>query len=50
MNEQIFGQGEIILKKNQVDPKLYFLRKGEIELYVETGKEITILNKITVLF
>ena len=35
MKECLCGPGEIIYNKKDYDDKLYFLLKGEIELFVE---------------
>jgi CRP-like cAMP-binding protein len=35
MEERLYGPGEIIYNENDEDDKIYFLLKGEIELFVE---------------
>ena len=36
MHEKLYGPGEIILKQGECDKKLFFIAKGEVELFLET--------------
>ena len=38
MKECLYGPGEIIYNEKDIDDKLYFLMKGEIELFIENKK------------
>jgi CRP-like cAMP-binding protein len=33
--ESLYGNGEIIFSKGDLDDKLYFIFKGSVELYIE---------------
>ena len=39
MEETLYGPGEIIFKKGEIDKKIFFIVKGSVELYMETPHE-----------
>ena len=50
MKEALFRPGEIIYKLNENDKKIYFILKGEIQLFVEHNYErIITIDKLKVI-